>query len=91
MLDVGETAVLVTVLPSNQTLAADIILIVDESSSMDMEHAWIPDMTRQLDTALQVACCAVYDVHVQTCSQAFCRPGSETNVHSDNQACSYLP
>ena len=64
MLDVGETAVVVTVLPSNQTLAADIILIVDESSSMDTEHAWIPDMTRQLDTALQVACCAVCGVHV---------------------------
>ena len=55
VLDVGQTVVLLTVHPSNQTQAADIILIVDESSSMVMEHAWIPDMTQQLDTALQVA------------------------------------
>ena len=41
--------------PSNQTRAADIILIVDESSSMMTEHAWIPEMTRQLDLALQEA------------------------------------
>ena len=54
MLELGESAVLRTVPPDDQTLAADIILLVDESSSMTMEHAWIPDMTRQLDLALQV-------------------------------------
>ena len=54
MLDLGETATLVTVPPEDQTLAADIILLVDESSSMVLEHQWIPAMIRQLDTALQV-------------------------------------
>ena len=54
MLDLGETATLVTVHPEDQTLAADIILLVDESSSMVLEHQWIPGMIRQLDTALQV-------------------------------------
>lgn len=53
MLSLGESAVVRTVSP-NQTHAADIILIVDESSSMILEHDWIPDMTRQLDMALQV-------------------------------------
>ena len=56
MLDLGESAVLLTLPPTNQTRAADIILIVDESSSMVLEHDWIPDMTQQLDTALQVMC-----------------------------------
>ena len=53
MLSLGESAVVRTV-PPNQTYAADIILIVDESSSMVLEHDWIPDMTQQLDMALQV-------------------------------------
>ena len=53
MLSLGESAVVLTV-PPNQTYVADIILIVDESSSMVLEHDWIPAMTQQLDMALQV-------------------------------------
>ena len=33
--------------------AVDIILLVDESGSMSMEHAWIPTMIEQLDSSLQ--------------------------------------
>lgn len=55
VLNIGESAVVLSVPPSNQTRAADIILIVDESSSMITEHAWIPEMIRQLDVALQEA------------------------------------
>ena len=62
MLSLGESAVVLTVPPSNQTRAADVILIVDESSSMTVEHAWIPDMIQQLDTALKVR-----ELHVYTC------------------------
>lgn len=54
VLNLGESAILITVSPEDQTLAADVILLVDESSSMVMEHDWIPGMIRQLDTALQV-------------------------------------
>lgn len=43
-----------TVAPENQTLAADIILLVDESSSMITEHDWISQMITLLDSALQV-------------------------------------
>lgn len=54
MLNLGETETVFTMPPSDQTLASDIILLVDESSSMILEHTWIPEMTRQLDAALQV-------------------------------------
>ena len=54
MLNLGESVTLVTLSPEDQTLAADVILLVDESSSMVMEHDWIPGMIRELDTALQV-------------------------------------
>ena len=54
MLDPGESATVFTVPPADQTLAADVILLVDESSSMVLEHSWIPDMTQQLDAALKV-------------------------------------
>ena len=54
MLGPGESRSLLTVPPADQTLAADVILLVDESSSMVLEHAWIPDMIQQLDAALQV-------------------------------------
>lgn len=60
MLRLGESAVLRTV-PPNQSHVADIILIVDESSSMVLEHDWIPDMTQQLDIALQVMAFAGYN------------------------------
>ena len=60
VLSLGESAVVLTVPPSNQTRAADVILIVDESSSMTVEHAWIPDMIQQLDTALMVRELHVY-------------------------------
>ena len=36
----------------NTTQAANIILLVDESGSMTMEHSWIPEMIEQLDNAL---------------------------------------
>ena len=62
VLSLGESAVVLTVPPSNQTRAADVILIVDESSSMTVEHAWIPDMIQQLDTALMVR-----ELHACTC------------------------
>lgn len=41
-------------LPStgNTTQAANIILLVDESGSMIMQHSWIPEMIKQLDNAL---------------------------------------
>ena len=54
MLGPGESQSLLTVPPADQTLGADVILLVDESSSMVLEHAWIPDMIQQLDAALQV-------------------------------------
>ena len=54
VLNLGESVTLVTLSPEDQTLAADVILLVDESSSMVMEHDWIPGMIRELDTALQV-------------------------------------
>jgi hypothetical protein len=53
VLNLGESVTLVTLSPEDQTLAADVILLVDESSSMVMEHDWIPGMIRELDTALQ--------------------------------------
>ena len=36
----------------NTTQAANIILLVDESGSMAMQHSWIPDMIQQLDNGL---------------------------------------
>ena len=36
----------------NTTQAANIILLVDESGSMTMQHSWIPEMIEQLDNAL---------------------------------------
>ena len=36
----------------NLSRAVDVILLVDESSSMAEEHSWIPTMTQQLDQAL---------------------------------------
>ena len=36
----------------NTTQAANIILLVDESGSMTMQHSWIPEMVEQLDNAL---------------------------------------
>ena len=36
----------------NTTQAANIILLVDESGSMTMQHSWIPEMIVQLDNAL---------------------------------------
>lgn len=36
----------------NTTQAADIILLVDESGSMIMQHQWITEMVNQLDNAL---------------------------------------
>ncbi len=35
------------------TLSADIILVIDESGSMENEHEWIINMTRRLDEILQ--------------------------------------
>ena len=63
MLEVGESVTLVTLSPEDTTLAADIILLVDESSSMVMEHDWIPGMIRELDTALQVSN-LIYLLHI---------------------------
>lgn len=37
---------------NDTTQAANIILLVDESGSMTMEHSWIPEMIEQLDAAL---------------------------------------
>ena len=36
----------------NKTQAADIILLIDESGSMTMQHLWIPEMVNHLDNAL---------------------------------------
>ena len=36
----------------NTTQAADIILLIDESGSMTMQHKWIPEMVNHLDNAL---------------------------------------
>jgi hypothetical protein len=49
----GETRIILEVPPGNMTKAADVILIVDESSSMTLEHAWIPGMTVALNGALR--------------------------------------
>lgn len=39
---------------TNKTKAADIILLVDESGSMSIEHTWIPQMIRELDNTLRL-------------------------------------
>ena len=36
----------------NTTQAVNVILLVDESGSMTMQHSWIPEMIEQLDSAL---------------------------------------
>ena len=48
----GEMRHILVPRDSNQSQAADIILLVDESGSMEEEHSWIPAMTQSLDEAL---------------------------------------
>ena len=38
---------------ASEGLAADILLVVDESRSMGGEHRWLPDMVRNLETQLR--------------------------------------
>ena len=43
-------------------LTADVILLVDESGSMSMEHSWIPNMVVELDGMLRkqtIASCSI--------------------------------
>ena len=49
----GHTRQIQSPRKTNRTRAVDIILLVDESGSMSMEHAWIPAMIEQLDSNLQ--------------------------------------
>lgn len=36
-------------------IAADIVIVVDESSSMEKEHDWLPNMIEELEKKLQIA------------------------------------
>ena len=45
----GDTTFIV----SPRDVAADVLLVVDESSSMETEHAWLPSMVAQLDQRLK--------------------------------------
>ena len=51
---VGNSRQILSSQNTNRTRAADVILLVDESGSMSMEHAWIPEMIQDLDSALQL-------------------------------------
>ena len=50
---VDDVRRVLALLPNNRSQAADIILIVDESGSMEMEHAWITNMISELDESLK--------------------------------------
>lgn len=50
-LEIGEFQIIFRL--DNSSLSADIVLLVDESSSMSMEHMWIRNMTKELDRALE--------------------------------------
>ncbi len=39
--------------PVGENQTADVIILVDESGSMSMEHLWLPTMIKELDSALQ--------------------------------------
>ena len=49
-LEIGEFSIVFRL--DNMTLSADIVLLVDESSSMSMEHMWIRNMARELEETL---------------------------------------
>ena len=51
VLDTGDSRVLFFI--DEASRSADIVLVVDESGSMETEHRWIVNMTRRLDEALR--------------------------------------
>lgn len=56
----GDIRHILSPINSNTTRAADIILLVDESGSMTMEHQWISEMVEQLDNGLMETGIGVY-------------------------------
>lgn len=51
-LALGESRLILLAPVDNATRAVDVILLVDESGSMVMEHAWISSMVKRLDESL---------------------------------------
>ena len=52
LLTLGDFRFMLLAPADNGTRAVDVVLLVDESGSMTMEHAWIPSMTKRLDESL---------------------------------------